>query len=129
MCDGFSIHKYAHLRLFCCHCHDCGLGYSMLCTSRTTVIGRKRNIYRSDLIVFPPLTSSSSFPMASPSKRMSTSSLHSRRSSSPASIRFVAAPNAESEEWLRVWKSTTIQGAWMIHHPETLPASPYIALA
>jgi hypothetical protein len=67
--------------------------------------------------------------MASPSKRMSTSSLHSRRSASPASIRFVAAPNAESEEWLRVWESTTAQGAWMIHHPETLPASPYLAPA
>jgi hypothetical protein len=48
--------------------------------------------------------------MATPSKRMSTSSIHSRRSASPASIRFVAAPNAESEEWLRVWESTTAQG-------------------
>ena len=48
--------------------------------------------------------------MASPSKRISTSSIQSRRSASPASIRFVAAPNAESEEWLRVWESTTAQG-------------------
>ncbi|KAF8474400.1 hypothetical protein DFH94DRAFT_636020 [Russula ochroleuca] len=47
--------------------------------------------------------------MASASKRISTSSIPSRRSSSPISIRFAAAPNAESEEWLRVWESTTVQ--------------------
>jgi len=42
------------------------------------------------------------------------SSIHStRRSASPVSIRFVAAQNAESEEWLRVWESTTAQGAWI----------------
>ena len=50
--------------------------------------------------------------MASASKRISTSSIHSRRSASPVSIRFAAAPNAESEEWLRVWESTTVQGTW-----------------
>jgi hypothetical protein len=55
--------------------------------------------------------------MASPSRRISTSSLHSRRSASPASIRFVAAPNAESEEWLRIWESTTAQGTCMIIKP------------
>jgi hypothetical protein len=41
------------------------------------------------------------------------SSIHSRRSASPgcpASIRFVAAPNTESEEWVRVWENTTAQG-------------------
>ncbi|KAI9449702.1 hypothetical protein F5148DRAFT_1246200 [Russula earlei] len=48
--------------------------------------------------------------MASPpSKRMSVSSLHSQRSASPASIRFASAPNAETEEWLQVWESTTAQ--------------------
>ncbi|KAI0000147.1 hypothetical protein BJV74DRAFT_821878 [Russula compacta] len=47
--------------------------------------------------------------MTSPSKRMSVSSIHSHRSDSPVSIRFAAAPNAESEEWLRVWESTTAQ--------------------
>jgi hypothetical protein len=53
--------------------------------------------------------------MASLSKRLSASSTHaSRRSASPVSIRFVAAPNAESEEWVRVWENTTAQGAW--HH-------------
>ena len=48
--------------------------------------------------------------MASLSKRLSVSSIHSRRSASPASIRFVAAPNSESEEWVRVWENTTTQG-------------------
>lgn len=47
--------------------------------------------------------------MTSQSKRISISSIHSRRSASPVSIRFAAAPNAESEEWLRVWESTTAQ--------------------
>ncbi|KAF8269485.1 hypothetical protein EI94DRAFT_1725127 [Lactarius quietus] len=47
--------------------------------------------------------------MASLSKRLSVSSIHSRRSASPASIRFVAAPNSESEEWVRVWENTTAQ--------------------
>jgi hypothetical protein len=51
--------------------------------------------------------------MTSQSKRISISSIHSRRSASPVSIRFAAAPNAESEEWLRVWESTTAQGAWI----------------
>jgi hypothetical protein len=49
--------------------------------------------------------------MASLSKRLSVSSTHSGRSASPVSIRFAAAPNVESEEWLRVWESTTAQGA------------------
>lgn len=47
--------------------------------------------------------------MSSLSKRLSVSSIHSRRSASPASIRFVAAPNTESEEWVRVWENTTAQ--------------------
>lgn len=47
--------------------------------------------------------------MSSLSKRLSVSSIHSRRSASPASIRFVAAPNTESEEWVRVWENTTTQ--------------------
>ncbi|KAI0287491.1 hypothetical protein BC826DRAFT_1044152 [Russula brevipes] len=47
--------------------------------------------------------------MASLSKRLSVSSTHSGRSASPVSIRFAAAPNVESEEWLRVWESTTAQ--------------------
>ncbi|KAI0252538.1 hypothetical protein BJV78DRAFT_1124610 [Lactifluus subvellereus] len=39
---------------------------------------------------------------------MSASSIQaSRRSASPVSTRFVAAPNAESEEWVRVWENTT----------------------
>ncbi|KAH9962828.1 hypothetical protein BC827DRAFT_1195201 [Russula dissimulans] len=47
--------------------------------------------------------------MALPSKRMSVSSIHSRRSSSPASLRFTTVPNAETEEWVHVWESTTVQ--------------------
>ncbi|KAI0266126.1 hypothetical protein BC834DRAFT_824223 [Gloeopeniophorella convolvens] len=38
---------------------------------------------------------------------MSISSAHSRRSASPSTPRFVAAPNAESEEWVRVWENTS----------------------
>ena len=52
--------------------------------------------------------------MASPqSKRQSMSSIHSRRSTSPVNFRFATALNTESEEWLRVWESTTAQGAWI----------------
>jgi len=133
MCDVLLYTTVLASLSFCCNFHDCGLGCSMCCQVGWTNwliewhTEKEHLLYFTlDLIVFPPLTSSS-FPMASLSKRMSTSSLHSRRSSSPVSMRFVAAPNAESEEWLRVWESTTVQGAWMIHHLEILPASPYLA--
>jgi len=47
--------------------------------------------------------------MALQSKRMSVSSIHSRRSSSPASLRFTTVPNVETEEWVNVWESTVVQ--------------------
>ena len=65
--------------------------------------------------------------MTTPSKRMSVSSIHSHRSDSPVSIRFAAAPNAESEEWLRVWESTTAQGACMDQLSTLLLLRPELA--
>jgi hypothetical protein len=65
--------------------------------------------------------------MSSLSKRLSVSSIHSRRSASPASIRFVAAPNTESEEWVRVWENTTAQGTCDTLLPPpilNIPSSP-----
>jgi len=75
--------------------------------------------------------------MASPSKRMSVSSIHSRRSSSPASLRFTTVPNAETEEWVHVWESTTVQGACtrfesITNQPTSVPTelveSPVVAV-